>query len=98
MKNKFTRVSAVFVIATFLMTGVYQDDEFAEYSSFVKYRPDVQFYFKSPLGMQHMPKDYPPKLIAEEAKYDDFIHGKHWSKRFGGLAMLLQSLALVAVC
>lgn len=85
------------LLTTWLMTGIAQDDEFAEYFPIMKYRPDFQFYFKSPLGMQDWPKNYSPAFYAEEMKYDDFVHGKHWSKHFGNLAFLLQLATVLAV-
>lgn len=97
MRNKSTVLSLLFLLFMFLMTGIYQDDEFAEFDSFVKYSPDLQFYFKSPLGMQDMPSNYPPDLLAEERKYGDFILAKHWSDGLGGLALLLQVLSAFVI-
>lgn len=85
------------VLTTWLMTGIARDDEFAEYFPIMKYRPDFQFYFKSPLGMDDFPKDYPADLYTETLKYDDFVHGKHWSKNYRGLAGNLQILSVLAV-
>lgn len=36
-------------------------------------------YFKSPLGMQDMPENYPKELREEENIYNQFIREKHWS-------------------
>lgn len=78
MFNKL-KIGLLFLIATWLFTGIYADDEFGEHSIFLKYRPTFQYYFKSPLGMQDMPANYPVELAAEEAIYDEFINQKHWS-------------------
>ncbi|WP_316807389.1 hypothetical protein [Pedobacter agri] len=77
--NKKLKIGIIFLIATWLFTGIYADDEFGEHSPFLKYRPSFQVYFKSPLGMQDMPASYPAELVVEEAIYDDFINQKHWS-------------------
>lgn len=77
--NKKLKIGILFLLATWLLTGIYADDEFGEHSSFLKYRPSFQFYFKSPLGMQDMPANYPVELAVKEAVYDDFINEKHWS-------------------
>lgn len=78
MNNKL-KVGICFLIATWLFTGIKCDDEFYEYSLFLKYRPTFQYYFESPLGMQDMPENYPKELAVKEAIYDEFINEKHWS-------------------
>lgn len=77
--NKKLKIGILFLVATWLLTGIYADDEFGEHSTFLKYRPSFQFYYKSPLGMQDMPASYPVELAKEEAIYDEFINQKHWS-------------------
>jgi len=78
MNNKL-KIGLCFLLATWLFTGIYVDDEFGEHSMFLKYRPTFQYYFKSPLGMQDMPTGYPTELAVEQAIYDEFINEKHWS-------------------
>ncbi|WAC42571.1 hypothetical protein [Pedobacter sp. SL55] len=77
--DKKIKIGTIFLIATWLFTGIYADDEFGEHSMFLKYRPTFQYYFKSPLGMQDMPASFPLKLAVEQATYDEFINQKHWS-------------------
>ena len=79
MINSKLKISFVFILVTWLFTGIYQDDEFYEYDIFLKYRPTFQYHFRSPLGMQDMPKDYPIDLMIEQAVFDEFINQKHWS-------------------
>ena len=78
MTNKL-KIGIFFLIAIWLFTGIYADDEFGEHSTFLKYRPSFQFYYKSLLGMQDMPESYPKDLAVEEANYDEFINERHWS-------------------
>ena len=77
--NKKLKIGILFLEATWLFTGIYADDEFGEHNIFLKYRPSFQFYYKSPLGMQDMPANYPVELAVEEATYDEFINEGHWS-------------------
>jgi len=77
--NSNLKIGICLVLLTWLFTGIKCDDEFYEHSMFLKYRPTFQYYFKSPLGMQDMPENYPKELAAKEAIYDEFINAKHWS-------------------
>ncbi|MFC3561408.1 hypothetical protein [Pedobacter jamesrossensis] len=67
------------ILITWLFVGIKADDEFGGHSTFFKYKPSFQVYFKSPLGMQDMPANYPSELVTEEALYDDFVNKKHFS-------------------
>ncbi|RZL20593.1 MULTISPECIES: hypothetical protein [Pedobacter] len=78
MNNKL-KIGICFLLLTWLFTGIKCDDEFNEHSMFLKYRPTFQYYFKSPLGMQDMPANYPADLFEDQAIYDEFINEKHWS-------------------
>lgn len=77
--NKKLKIGIIFLVATWLFTGIYADDEFGEHSIFLKHRPTFQYYFKSPLGMQDMSASYPVELAVEENIYDEFINQQHWS-------------------
>lgn len=77
--NSKIKLSIVFILVTWLFTGIYQDDEFYEYDIFLKYRPTFQYHFRSPLGMQDMPEGYPTDLMMEQAAFDEFINQEHWS-------------------
>lgn len=97
--NLYLIISLVLLLIIWLMMGVSQDDEFNEYSVFIKYRPTTQFYFKSPLGMDDMPPDFPEKLRAKQAIYDDFVLTRHWSDHemihiIGGILVLFTPVFL----
>ncbi|MGJ1433646.1 hypothetical protein ACR79M_18460 [Sphingobacterium spiritivorum] len=77
--NAYLLVALLLVVIVWLMVGISKDDEFNEYRVFLKYRPTVQLYFESPLGMDDMPPDFPEKLKIKKAIYDDFVLTKHWS-------------------
>lgn len=77
--NKKLVIGLCLLLATWLFVGINEDSEFLERSVFLKYRPTFQIYFKSPLGMEDMPADYPLALRAEEAVYKDFVIKHHWS-------------------
>ena len=77
--NKKLVIGLCLLLATWLFVGINEDSEFFERSVFLKYRPTFQIYFKSPLGMEDMPADYPSTLRAEEATYEDFVVKRHWS-------------------
>lgn len=84
------RTSLILILLTWLMTGLSVDDEFYdEYNIFLKHRPTLQYYFRSPLGMQDMPSGYPAELRQKEAVYDEFIWGEHWSSGLDWVAILL---------
>ncbi|EEI90072.1 hypothetical protein HMPREF0765_4332 [Sphingobacterium spiritivorum ATCC 33300] len=98
--NLYLIISLVLLLILWLMMGVSQDDEFNEYSVFVKYRPTTQLYFKSPLGMDDMPPDFPEKLRTKKAIYDDFVLTKHWSDHeminiIGGILILITPVFLL---
>ncbi len=86
-KNRCWRMNAklktglVFLVVSFLFLGIKVDDEFTDHNLFVKYKPSFQMYFRSPLGMQDMPENYPKELRAEESIYNQFIREKHWSDK-----------------
>ncbi|TDQ08295.1 hypothetical protein [Pedobacter metabolipauper] len=80
--NNRLKIGLILLLVSWLFMGVKVDDEFGDRSVFLKYRPSFQVWFKSPLGMQDLPKDYPPELKAEEETYDEFVNGKHWSDHY----------------
>lgn len=87
--NKYLKIGLIMLLISWLMTGLSVDDEFYEdYSLFIKHRPSLQFYFRSPLGMEDMPADYPAALRQKEAAYDEFVLEKHWSDNYGWLALI----------
>ncbi|MGJ1320905.1 hypothetical protein ACR776_20235 [Sphingobacterium spiritivorum] len=105
LKKKYTKInpylfiSVVLLLIIWLMMGVSQDDEFNEYNVFVKYRPTTQLYFKSPLGMDDMPPDFPEKHRSKQAMYDDFVLTRHWSDHevvsiIGGILVLVTPVFL----
>jgi hypothetical protein len=77
---KFFRISLILFLLSWLLIGIKKDDEFDEFSVFLKYKPTTQIYFASPLGMQDMPENYPFNLREQEAVYDEFVNSKHYSK------------------
>ncbi|MGJ1384470.1 hypothetical protein [Sphingobacterium siyangense] len=85
---------AVLFIIQWLMVGISRDDEFAEHSLFVKYRPTFQVYFYSPLGMDDRPLGYPARLDQIEARYDNFVRERHWSS--GDIPLILAEAVMVA--
>lgn len=92
------KVAACLLLITWLMTGFAVDDEFVgEFRIFVKYRPTFQYYFKSPLGMDDMPADYPAAKAAAYYTYRDFVLEKHWSSAMDWLAVLL-TLGTISYC
>ncbi|MGJ1422285.1 hypothetical protein ACR79T_21890 [Sphingobacterium spiritivorum] len=106
LKKKDTKINLYLIISLgllliiWLMMGVSQDDEFNEYNVFIKYRPTTQLYFKSPLGMDDMPPDFPEKLRKKKAIYDDFVLTRHWSDHemihiTGGIILLVTPILLV---
>ncbi|MEO5911395.1 MAG: hypothetical protein ABIP95_10935 [Pelobium sp.] len=97
MKRKTLNILTIaIVIITWLFVGIKKDDEFEEHDLFFKYKPSLQVYFKSPLGMQDMPSGYPAELFVEEAVYDEFVNEKHYSDSgvFPYLAGILVLLSL----
>ncbi|RZL39513.1 MAG: hypothetical protein EOO96_00445 [Pedobacter sp.] len=100
MKNLNLYLTTLFMLlACWLFVGIKVDDEFGDLSVFFKYRPTFQVYFRSPLGMQDMPTDYPTELVLKEAIYDDFVNTKHVADGFFFelLSLLLISGTLVLV-
>lgn len=93
-KRGYIVTLAVLFIIQWLMVGISRDDEFAEHSLFVKYRPTFQFYFYSPLGMDDRPPGYPARLDQMEARYDNFVRELHWSS--GDIPIILAE-AVMAV-
>jgi hypothetical protein len=79
-KIKFFRICFILFLLSWLFVGIKKDDEFGEFSLFLKYKPTTQIYFASPLGMQDMPENYPLNLREQEAVYDDFVNTKHYSQ------------------
>lgn len=76
--NVKLKIGLLFLTLSVLFLGIKVDDEFADYDVFVKYKPSIQMYFKLPLGMQDMPKNYPKELRAEENIYNQFVRERHW--------------------
>ncbi len=96
MKKK--EIVACLLLITWLMTGFAVDDEFpGEFRVFVKYRPAFQYYFKSPLGMDDMPADYPAAKAAAYYTYRDFVLERHWSSGLDWLAVLF-TLGMLTYC
>ncbi|WP_026977768.1 hypothetical protein [Flavobacterium tegetincola] len=77
--NVKLKIGLVFLALSILLLGIKVDDEFDDSTLFVKYKPSFQMYFKSPLGMQDLPANYPKELRAEENTYNQFVRDKHWS-------------------
>ena len=92
--NKYLLISAILFIVLWLMIGISRDDEFADHSILVKYRPTFQIYFASPLGMDDRPADYPSELDTEEQLYNRFVRQQHWSNHPG--VVLLAEIAIIA--
>lgn len=83
-------IASMLILVTWLMTGISVDDEFyEEYNIFLKHRPTGQYYFRSPLGMQDMPLDYPADKATAYYTYREFVLEKHWSSDFDALAFLI---------
>lgn len=94
--NKYLVAGLLMCLVSWLMTGLSVDDEFYEsYKLFLKHRPSLQYYFRSPLGMQDMPADYPDLLRQQESAYDEFVLKQHWSSGLDLLAQLFVLLNLI---
>lgn len=94
--TKQTIAALTLATTTWLTTGLSVDDEFYnEYQIFLKHRPAFQYYFRSPLGMQDMPADYPTDLKEAYHTYQEFVLKDHWSSGFDGVAVCL---VLVTIC
>ncbi len=79
--NAKLKIGLVFLALSVLFLGIKVDDEFTDHNLFFKHKPSFQMYFKSPLGLQDMPENYPKKLRAEESIYNQFVREKHWSNK-----------------
>ena len=77
--NAKLKIGLVFLALSVLFLGIKVDDEFTDHNLFFKHKPSFQMYFKSPLGMQDMPENYPEELRAEERIYNQFVREKRWS-------------------
>lgn len=79
MTNKILIVSLLILLTiTFrLFFGVYEDDEFAEKSLFIKHRPTWKWEFYSPIGMSDLSlNDLTKEEQTEEEYYDEFLRQK----------------------
>ncbi|MHC8949983.1 hypothetical protein [Sphingobacterium hungaricum] len=96
--RRYTYIAILLLLTTWLMTGFAVDDEFSdEFRFFVKHRPFVTYYFKSPLGMQDMPTDYPSNKMAEYSSYREFVLDKHWSSDIEWVAEILLLLTVISI-
>jgi hypothetical protein len=89
------KTAIILFLLTWLFVGIKEDDEFGDLSLFLKYKPNSQIYFSSPLSMQDMPENYPSNLKVQEAVYDDFINTKHYSQ--SGFFQFVPDLLLISL-
>lgn len=72
--NLYLLLSAFFFVLTWLMTGIYADDEFYEHTLFCKYRPTFKVYFFSPRGQSDLKiKDLSIDKQYEELAFKEFV-------------------------
>jgi hypothetical protein len=72
--NLYVLLSAFFFILTWLMTGIYADDEFNELTLFCKHRPTFKVYFFSPIGQSDMKvKDLSVDMQYEALAFKEFV-------------------------
>jgi hypothetical protein len=72
--NFYILPGIVFLILTWLFTGLFRDDEFYELSIFGKQRPTFKIYFYSPTGQSDLTlKDLSPDKQYEERAFQEFV-------------------------
>ena len=82
--NAYIKLGLFMLLISWLMTGLSVDDE--DYKIFLKHKPSLKYYYRSPLGMQDIPADYPTDLLAKQFAYDEFVLQKQWSDNYSWLA------------
>jgi hypothetical protein len=101
--NIYILLGTVFIILTWLLVGLFRDDEFYEPSMFTKYRPTFKVNFYSPIGMQDLElKDLSPDKQIEEKSFQEFIMKQHIQNnsdaRLWYLPYILIQLTLTSFC
>jgi len=76
--NIYLIVGTIFLLLTWILVGIYRDDEFYEPNLFVKHRPTFKVNFHSPIGMQSIDlKDLGADDQLEEMAFQDFVVDRH---------------------
>lgn len=74
MKKYNQLVGLLFLLLSWLFTGIYRDEEFYELNLFFKYRPTFKIWFYSPIGMEDkMFERLSSTNQKEEIAYQDFV-------------------------
>lgn len=73
-------VASLVFVAAWLFLGVYETDEHAEPTIFLKHRPTARFFFPHPLNDSDWARDktlgdLTPKQRREELAYREFVLG-----------------------
>ena len=72
--NFYIIIGIVFLILTWLFTGLFRDYEFYELSIFGKHRPTLKIYFYSPAGQSDLTlKDLSLDKQNEERAFQEFV-------------------------
>ena len=101
--NIYSLSGLAFFILTWLLVGIYRDDEFFEPDLFTKYRPTTKVFFHSPIGMQGLETgDLPEADKKEEIAFTEFVIHTHIQNNghapFWYMPFVLIQLTISAFC